>query len=270
MKSALTTLPPNLRPCSAFLAAAAPASSSYRTKTFPRPGTAEASSGRGITMLSIRPNFPHSSRMSSMISPYSTSSLSSSTSSISVSEITLDAGCSLGGGGTDAPDAAGATPARCAATSSAPGSAATPEPPPLAGCAGLGAPAPPCIARCTVSDFSPIFIPCKPWHATSVTEWSWYTKKPYPLLLPVSLSTTSWNCFVGPNASTSSLTIASVRKYGRPPMKSRCARSSSVSDAIAAPLPTPPVIDPGLRPMASRLRPSLGWDGPRLEAAMTL
>mmetsp|Transcript_5098 Transcript_5098/g.22784 ORF Transcript_5098/g.22784 Transcript_5098/m.22784 type:complete len:215 (+) Transcript_5098:282-926(+) len=214
-------------------------------------------------MLSIRPNFPHSSLMSSMISPYSTSSLSSSTSSISVSETTLEAGRSLGGGGTEtagAPD----TPARCAATSSAPGSAACPE---ALAAVGLGAPAPPCIARCTVSDFSPIFIPCRPWHATSVTEWSWYTKNPYPLLLPVSLSTTSWNCFVGPNASTSSLTIASVRKYGRPPMKSLCARSSSDSDAFVAP---PAAAPAGLRPMASRLRPSLGWDGPRLEAAMTL
>ena len=58
---------------------------------------------------------------------------------------------------------------------------------------------------------SPIFMPCRPWHATSVTEWSSYTKKPYPLLFPVSGSTTSLNDFVGPNASTSSLTMGSVR-----------------------------------------------------------
>ena len=68
------------------------------------------------------------------------------------------------------------------------------------------------VALFTVSVLSPIFMPCRPWHATSVTEWSSYTKKPYPLLFPVSGSTTSLNDFVGPNASTSSLTMGSVRK----------------------------------------------------------
>mmetsp|Transcript_10877 Transcript_10877/g.50243 ORF Transcript_10877/g.50243 Transcript_10877/m.50243 type:complete len:211 (-) Transcript_10877:844-1476(-) len=210
MKSALTTFPPNLRPCSAVLAAAAPSKSANRTKTLPSPGTFSSppsDPGLGITMLSIRPNFPHSSRMSSMISPYSTSSRSSSTSSISVNETTVEAGVSLCGGGA----AAEASPAMCAAIASAPGSA----PGTTAGAltlTGLGpVPASRC-ARCTVRDFSPIFIPCSPWHAVSVTVWFSYTKNPYPLLLPVSLSTTSVNDFVGPNASTSSLTWGSVRK----------------------------------------------------------
>mmetsp|Transcript_13868 Transcript_13868/g.45867 ORF Transcript_13868/g.45867 Transcript_13868/m.45867 type:complete len:217 (-) Transcript_13868:903-1553(-) len=216
MKSAFTVFPPNFRPCSASLAAAAPETVSYRTNAFPKPGTFlfPSPAGRGIATSTTAPNFPHSSRTSSSMSANSWSSRSSSISNMSDRNTTCDGGLD-GGAGDGVTETAGGGGGGGRFWGGAPSPPGTAYPYPAGACgAAVPCDAAPLLspALFTVSVFSPIFMPCKPWHATSVTLGSWYTKKPYPLLLPVSGSITNLNDFVTPNASTNSLTIWSVRK----------------------------------------------------------
>ena len=76
------------------------------------------------------------------------------------------------------------------------------------------------------------------------------------------------NDLVGPNASTSSFTIVSLRKYGKPPMNSRLGRSSGGTAGWRDPTAAPPAF--ATRPTAARFNSGEGCDGPNPTAAPAL